>query len=65
MTLHATREGQKVTINGNTGVEVLVQDSHLTHVKITEDAQHVRYFWHQLGQHLDAADEERKAPTTE
>lgn len=61
MTLHATRDGQKITVNGNTGVEVLVQNSHVTHVKITEDAQHVRYFHTQLGQLLDQADAERPA----
>jgi hypothetical protein len=59
MTLHATRDGQKITVNGNTGVEVLVQNSHLSHVKITEDARHVRYFHTQLGELLDAADQER------
>ncbi len=59
MTLHATRDGQKVTIHGNTGVDVEVRNSHLASAQITEDAQHVRYFWRQLGEHLDAADEER------
>lgn len=61
MTLHATRDGQAITVNGNTGVEVLVQNSMLSHVKITENAQHVRFFHAQLGQLLDAADAERAA----
>ncbi len=61
MTLHATRDGQKITVNGNTGVELLVRNSNVSHVKITEDAQHVRYFHTQLGLLLDAADHERAA----
>lgn len=59
MTLHATRDGQNVTIHGNTGVEVLVQNSHLTHVQITEYAQDVRHFHTTLGKLLDEADAER------
>lgn len=62
MTLHATRDGQAITVNGNTGVEVLVQNSHVTHVKITETAQHVRHFHKHLGELLDAADAERVEP---
>ena len=60
MTLHATREGQRITIHGNTGVDVQITNSAIQHARITEDAQHVRYFWHQLGEHLNAADAERK-----
>lgn len=53
MTLHATRDGQTITVHGNTGTEVLVQDGHVRHVRITEDAQHVRFFHRQIGALLD------------
>lgn len=59
MTVHATRSGQRVTINGNTGVGLLVENSQLQHVRITEDAQHLRWFHEQLGRLLDEADAER------
>ena len=59
MTLYATRSGQAITVNGNTGVEVLVQNSQLAHVKITETAQHVEHFHAQLGQLLADAKAER------
>jgi len=61
MTLHATRDGQKITVHGNTGTEVLVQNGHVQHVRITEDAQHVKYFHDQLGKLLDAAGEREAA----
>ena len=61
MTLHATRDGQKITVHGNVGTEVLVQGGHVQHVRITENAQHVRFFHDQIGKLLDAADEERDA----
>lgn len=61
MTLHATRDGQKITVHGNVNTEVLVKDGHVQHVRITEDAQHVRFFHDQLGKLLDAAGEEHEA----
>lgn len=74
MTLHATRSGQKITINGNTGVSldvalgsgvgaphIVMNDGYAQHVRITEDAYHVRYFHSQLGQLLDEAEAERAA----
>jgi hypothetical protein len=60
MTLHATREGSNIVVHGNTGVEVLVKDSHVQHVHITEHYQHVRYFWSQLGKLIEEADAEAK-----
>ena len=60
MTLHATRDGHAVTIHGNTGVNVLVENSHISYARITENAQHIRYFHEQLGHLLDEADAERK-----
>jgi hypothetical protein len=65
MTLHATREGQKVTIHGNIGVDLKVASSHVSEVTITEEAQHVRNFHTQLGQILDEADAERAQPEAE
>lgn len=73
MTLHATRSGQKITIHGNTHVSLDVQlggagsphivmnDGYAQHVRITEDLQHVRYFWGQLGRLLDEAETEAAA----
>lgn len=59
MTLHATRDGQAITVHGNTGIEIWVEHSQVMHVKITENAQHVRYFWSQLGDLIAQADKER------
>jgi hypothetical protein len=50
MTLHASRDGQKITVHSTYGPA--------THA-ITEDAQHVRHFHTQLGELLDQADTER------
>lgn len=59
MTLHATRDGQAVTVHANTGVDVDVRNSHVSTVKVTENAQHVEYFHRQLGELLEAAKAER------
>jgi hypothetical protein len=56
VTLHATRDGENITIHGNTGVHVLVENSHLAKASITEHAHHVRYFHAELGKLLDAAE---------
>jgi len=61
MTLQATREGRNITIHGNTGVEVLVQRSMLSYVKITEDFKHIKYFHTQLGILLSKAEAEANA----
>jgi hypothetical protein len=50
MTLHASRDGQKITVHTTYG---LVENH------ITEDAQHVRGFHTQLTELLDRADIER------
>jgi hypothetical protein len=52
MTLHATRDGEKITIGGNLHADLVVQDSRVTQVSITEDVMHVRHFWSQLGRLL-------------
>jgi hypothetical protein len=75
MTLHSTCEGQRITIHGNTGVSldvalgagsgaphIVMDNGYAQHVRITEDAQHTRYFWQQLGKQLDEADSEREQP---
>ena len=62
MTLHATREGQSITLHGNTGVSLELANSQVVRAGITEDAQHVRYFHSQLGRLLDEADAERNEP---
>jgi hypothetical protein len=59
MTLHATREGQVITVHGNTGTEILVQNSNLVHARIREDARHVEGFHAQLGALLADAKTER------
>ena len=59
VTLHVTREGQKITVHGNLGVRLRIEDSRVSEVGITEDAQHVEYFHSQLGQLLEAAKAER------
>lgn len=60
MTLHATRDGQAIAIHGNVGVDLEVRNSQLAGVHIKENAQHVRHFWHQLGNLLNEAETEAK-----
>lgn len=60
MTLHATRDGQAITIHGNTGISVEVRNSQLVTARITENAQHVRFFHDELGKLLEMADAERE-----
>lgn len=60
MTLHASRDGQKITVHGNTGVDVTVKNSQLSEVAITEQAQHVEWFHKQLGDLIAEAKAERE-----
>lgn len=60
MTLWANRDGQAVTIHGNIGLNVDVQDSRVAQYSISENAGHVRGFWSQLGKLLDEAEQEAK-----
>lgn len=55
MTMHATRDGEKITVHGNTGVDVSVVKSQLAWVKITEDYRHLEWFHSQLGELIAAA----------
>lgn len=61
MTLGVVRDGQKIKITGNVGVDVSVQNSQLSSVTINEDAQHVEWFHTQLGNLLAEAKAERDA----
>lgn len=65
MTLHATRDGQAITIHGNTGTNVVVTNGHVQHVQITETVHDVRRFHAELGKLLDEADAERSRPEPE
>jgi hypothetical protein len=56
VTLYATRDGQQITLHGNTGVHVAVENSQLLDVTITEHATHLRHFWGQLGSMLEASE---------
>ena len=58
MTLHATRDGEKITIGGNTGLRVSMRDDRVTDVSITDHFMHVRHFWGSLGRLLDEAEQE-------
>jgi len=61
VTLWANRDGQAVTIHGNIGLSVTVQDGRVTQYAVSEDAAHVRSFWGQLGKLLDEAEIEKQA----
>ena len=67
MTLYATRDGQNITFHGNLGLDVEVRNSQVQAFHVTDPAglEHVRYFWRQLGEHLDAADAEREQKAEE
>lgn len=62
MTLHATRAGQAITVHGNIGTEVLVQNGQVRYVQMTETAQHVEFLHDQLGKMLAEAKAERDVP---
>jgi len=56
MTLHVTRDGDKITIHGNINSDVTAENGRITHVGITEDVRHVRQVWGQLGRLLAEAE---------
>lgn len=58
MTLHVTRDGQKVTIHGNLGLAVRVENSRVSDFSVSEDKGHLRHFWGQLGRVLEEAEVE-------
>ena len=63
MTLWANRDGQAVTIHGNIGLDVSIQNGHVAQYSISEHAAHVRSFWGQLGRILDEAEQAAKEDT--
>ena len=64
MTLWASRDGQKVTIHGNNGVAMKLQDSRVAEFSVTEDAQHAGHFAGQLLELIEQAKQERAAAAT-
>jgi hypothetical protein len=56
VTLWVSRDGQTVTIHGNLGLGVKIQDSRVQEYTVTEHFQHLRHFWGQLGHALDEAE---------
>jgi hypothetical protein len=61
VTLWASRDGQKVVIHGNIGLDVRVQNGQVAEYAVHEDAAHVRGFWTNLGALLDQAEADQKA----
>jgi hypothetical protein len=58
MTLWVSRDGQKVTIHGNTGLDVKVEESRVTSFAVSEHYGHLRHFWGQLGVVLQEAEQD-------
>jgi hypothetical protein len=56
MTLWVNHDGPTVTIHGNIGLDVSVQNGGVREYSISEDAAHLRSFWGQLGKVLDEAE---------
>jgi hypothetical protein len=56
MTLWVNRDGQTVTIHGNLGLGVNVENSRVREFTVTEQAGHLRGFWSDLGRQLDEAE---------
>ena len=57
MTLWVSRDEQKITIHGNTGLDVSVKDSRVSEYAVSEHYKHLRSFWHSLGEELHRAEE--------
>jgi hypothetical protein len=62
MTLWVSRDGQDLTIHGNTGLDVEVKASRVAGFGVTEDAVHLRHFHGELGVRLDEAEAEAAVP---
>jgi len=62
MTLWASRDGQTVTIHGNTGLGAVVRDSRVAEFSVSEHVlQHLKHFWGQLGVLIEQAEAESRA----
>lgn len=58
MTLYVALEGQKITIHGNNGLGVKVQQSRVAEFTVDEDLAQMRSLWGQLGNALEQAERE-------
>lgn len=56
MTLWVSRDGEAVTIHGNTGLDVKIQGSRVSEYAVSEHFMHLRSFWGQLGKVLSEAE---------
>jgi hypothetical protein len=67
MTMWADRDGQKITIHGNLGLDVEVRNGAVTQFAVTDPsgAPHLRYLWSSLGRLLEEAEAEAKAEAEE
>ena len=61
MTLWASRDGQTVTIHGNTNLDVKVELSQVREFSVTEHPAHLKHFWGQLGVLIEQAEAESRA----
>ena len=59
MTLWASRDGQMVTIHGNTDLNVKIQGGRVEEFTVSADAQHIKHFWGTLGTLIEQAEAER------
>ena len=62
MTLWASRDGQAVTIHGNLGLGVKIQDSRVGEYTIDEGIGQMRALWGSLGKLIEEADAEAAQP---
>ncbi len=56
MTLWVSRDEQTITIHGNIGLHVAIENSSVREFAVSEHAGHLRHFHSQLGQILDEAE---------
>ena len=61
MTLYVAREGQKITIHGNNGLGVRIQDSRVAGFTVDEDLNMMRSLWGSLGSAIEQAEAEANA----
>ena len=58
MTLWVSRDGQAVTIHGNLGLDVKIQDSRVAEYTVSEDLGQIRALWGSLGKLIEEAEAE-------
>jgi hypothetical protein len=65
--MYATREGQKVTIHGNLGLDVRVANGQVQEFSVTDPAgpAQLRSLWSSLGHVLDEAEKEAREAASE